>query len=99
LEYESIRELSISCKKQGANLGAFASSIRLKNYIDKLGAYQDEIESFIANLANFPEPERLFDVANQFAQISMYESIPLDVLADHIKRQQDEKQRLEKEIK
>jgi hypothetical protein len=28
LEYESVRKLSISCKKQGINLGALASSIR-----------------------------------------------------------------------
>jgi hypothetical protein len=98
LEYESVRELSISCKKQGINLGALASCIRLRNYIDNLGANQDEIESFVANLANFPEPKKLFDVANQIAQISMSESIPLDVLTDHIKQQQEEKQRLEKEI-
>jgi hypothetical protein len=45
VEYESIRELSISCKKQGTNLGALASSIRLINYIQKLGANIDQIES------------------------------------------------------
>jgi hypothetical protein len=67
LEYESVRELSISCKKQGTNLGALASSIRLTNYIQKLGANLDQIESFIRNLANFPEPERLIDAANQIA--------------------------------
>jgi putative heme iron utilization protein len=54
-----------------------------------------QIETFIANLANFPEPEKLIDAANQAAQLSMSESIPLDMLADHIKRQQEEKQRLE----
>jgi uncharacterized protein (UPF0335 family) len=64
-----------------------------------LGANWEQIESFIANLANFPEPKKLFDVINQIAQISMSKSIPLDMLADHIKRQQEEKQRLEKEIK
>jgi hypothetical protein len=98
LEYESVRELSISCKKQGINLGTLASSVRLNNYVQRLGANLEQIEAFIANLANSPEPKKLFDVANQIAQISMSESIPLDVLADHIKRQQYEKQRLEKEI-
>ena len=78
LEFEPIRELSIQCKKQGINLGALASCIRLNNYIQKLGANQDEIESFIANLTHSPEPERLIDVANQIAQISLSESISLD---------------------
>ena len=95
LEYESVRELSISCKKQGINLGTLASSVRTNNYVQRLGA---QIETFLANLANFPEPEKLIDAANQAAQISMSESIPLDMLADHIKLQQEEKQRLEKEI-
>ncbi len=99
LKYESVRELSISCKKQGINLGALASSIRLNNYIQKLGVNQEQIESFIAIVANFPEPEKLIDVTNQIAQISMSESIRLDMLADHIKRQQEEKQRLEEKIK
>jgi hypothetical protein len=99
LEYESVRELSISCKKQGINLCTLASSIRLNNHIQKLGAIQEHIEAFITNLANSPEPEKLFDTANQIAQISMSESIPLAVLADHIKRQQEEKQVLEEEIK
>jgi hypothetical protein len=98
LEYESIRELSISCKKQGINLGTLASCIRLNNYIQKLGAIQEQIEAFIANLANSSDPKKLFGVANQIAQTSVSESIPLDVLADHIKRQQEEKQRLEKEV-
>ena len=99
LEFESVRELSIACKKQDVNLGALASSVRLNKYIQKLGANQDEIETFIADTVNSPDPKKLFDVANQIAQISMSESIPLQMLADHIKRQQDEKQRLEEEIK
>jgi len=98
VDFESVRELSILCKKQGINLGALASSIRLNNYIQKLSANQEQIEVLIANLANSPKPKKLVDVANQIAKISTSESIPLDVLADHIKRQQEEKQRLEKEI-
>ncbi|HYX49090.1 MAG TPA: hypothetical protein VE843_05080, partial [Ktedonobacteraceae bacterium] len=64
LEYDSVRELSISCKKQGTNLGALASSVRLNNCIQKLGANLDEIETFIANVANSPEPKKLIEVAN-----------------------------------
>jgi hypothetical protein len=99
LEFESVRELSISCKKQGTNLCMLASSIRLNNYIDNLGANQDEIESFIANLANSHEPKKLFEVANQIAQISLSESISLEDLGNHIKQKEEEKQRLDEEIK
>jgi hypothetical protein len=98
LDFESVRELSISCKKQGINLGAFASSIRINNYIQKLGANQDKIEAFLSNLANSPEPEKLIDVANQIAQISTSESIPVGLLSNHIKQKHEEKQKLEKEI-
>ncbi len=57
VEYESIRELTISYKKQGINLGMLASSIRINNYLQKLGANQEQIETSIANLANSPEPK------------------------------------------
>ncbi len=33
-DYESIRELSVFCKKQGVTLNALASCIRLNNYIE-----------------------------------------------------------------
>jgi hypothetical protein len=64
-----------------------------------LGANQDQIESLIANLANFPKPEKLIDVANQIAQLSRFESIPLEDLENHVKQKEEEKQRLEQEIK
>jgi hypothetical protein len=67
----------------------------LGNYIQKFGANQDQIESFIANLVNTPEPEKLIDVANQVAHVSRSESIPLGELEDHVKHKEEEKQRLE----
>ena len=84
-DYESLRELAVYSKKEGFGLSHIAASTRLGNYIQKLGANQDQIESFIANLANSPEPEKLIDVSNQIAQIS--ESIPLGSLPGHIKHQ------------
>ena len=75
LEYESVRELSIYCKKQVINLGALASSIRINNYVQRLGENQDEIETFISDVANSHDPKKLFDVANQITQISMSKSI------------------------
>jgi hypothetical protein len=34
-DYESIRELSVFCKKQGMTLNALASCIRINNYIQE----------------------------------------------------------------
>jgi hypothetical protein len=78
--------LAVFSKKEGFNLSNIASSIRLRNYIQKLGTNQDQIESFIANLANSPEPERLIDVTNQVAHLSRSESIPLKELEGHVKQ-------------
>jgi DNA repair exonuclease SbcCD ATPase subunit len=61
-----------------------------------LDADFDQIESFIANIANSQEPQKLIDTANQIAQLS--ESIPLDKIPDSIERQQDELQKLDEQI-
>src|SRR6266705_4121917 len=66
-DYDSVRELAVYSKKEGFGLIDIASYIRLNKYIQKLGANEDQIESFIANLANSPEPQKLIDVANQVA--------------------------------
>src|SRR5437870_4834197 len=60
-DYDSLRELTVSLKKQGIGLIELFPFVRLYNYIQKLSANQDQIESFIANLANSPEPEKLID--------------------------------------
>jgi hypothetical protein len=65
-DYESIRELSVFCKKQGITLNTLASCIRLNNYIQSLGANANEstLES-LANLANYPDrdPAKLMEAA------------------------------------
>jgi hypothetical protein len=94
-----LRELTLSLKKQGIGMRELSPFVRLYNYIQKLGANQDQIESFIANLANSPESEKLIDVANQVARLSRSESIPLEELEGHIKQKKEEKQMLEDEIK
>jgi len=98
-DYDYLRELAVYSKKQGFGLIDIASYIRLSNYIQKLGANQDQIESFIANLANSTEPEKLIEVANQVMQLSRSESIPLEELESHVKQKDAEKQILEQEIK
>src|SRR5947209_20578097 len=51
-EFESIREVAVESRKQGLTLSDLGSSLRLYNFIKKLGANQDQIESFIVNLAD-----------------------------------------------
>jgi hypothetical protein len=91
--------LAIYSKKEGFGLIHVSSLIRLRNYIQKLGADQDQIESFIANLANSAEPEMLIEVANQVAELSKSESIPLEDLGKHVKQKEGEKQTLEEQIR
>jgi hypothetical protein len=98
-EYDSVRELTVSIKKQGIDLSDLVCSVRLKNYIQKLGANQDQIETLIANLANSSEPEKLIEVANQVSRLSISESIPLEELEGRIKQDEEAKRRLEEEIK
>jgi len=45
--------------------------VTLINYIKKLGANSDHIESFIANITNSEKPQKLVDSANQISQITI----------------------------
>ena len=71
-----------------------AENVRLNNYIQKLGANLEQMESLIGYIANSHEPQKLIDTANQIVQISTLESIPLDRITDYIKQQKEENQRL-----
>ena len=97
-DYESIRELSVFCKKQGITLNALASCIRLNNYIQSLGANANEstLESLIANLANYPDrdPAKLIEAAAQISE----SGIPLEQLEEHVKALMTEKETLQREI-
>jgi hypothetical protein len=97
-DYESIRELSVFCKKQGMTLDALASCIRLNNYIQSLGANANEftLESLIANLANYPDrdPAKLIEAAEQISE----SGIPVEKLEDHVKALMAEKETLQREI-
>jgi hypothetical protein len=83
-DYDSIRELSVSLKGEGMTFNDLASIVRLNNFIKKSGAIFDQIESFITNIANSQEPQKIIDTANQLVQIT---TIPLDKISDHIKQQ------------
>jgi hypothetical protein len=96
-DYESIRELSVYCKKQGVTLNALASCIRLNNYIQSLGdANESTLESLIANMGNYPgrDPAKLIEAAAQVSE----SDIPLEKLEDHVKVLMAEKETLQREI-
>ena len=97
-DYESIRELSVFCKKQGITLNALASCIRLNNYIQGLGANANEstLESLIANLVNYPDrdPAKLIEATAQISESGMR----LEKLEEHVKALMAEKETLQREI-
>jgi hypothetical protein len=95
-DYESIRELSVFCKKQGITLNALASCIRLNNYIQSLGANESTLESLIVNLANYPDrdPAKLIEAAAQISE----SGIPLEKLEEHVKTLVAEEEMLQREI-
>jgi hypothetical protein len=100
-DYESVRELTVPLKKQGIGLNELAPSVRLYNYIKKLGADVDQIESFIVNCvnrANSLPPEKIIDLTNQLFDIAKSESIPPAEVPDYTKQKLEEKQRLEEQI-
>jgi hypothetical protein len=97
-DYESIRELSVFCKKQGVTLNALASCIRLNNYVQSLGANVNEstLESLIANMGNYPgrDPAKLIEAAEQISE----SDIPLEKLEDHVNALMAQKETLQREI-
>src|ERR1700739_89473 len=97
-DYDSIRELSVFCKKQGITLNALASCIRLNKYIQSLGANANEstLKSCISDLANYPdrEPAKLIEAAALVSE----SGIPLEKLEEHVKTLMAEKETLQREI-
>jgi hypothetical protein len=95
-DYESIRELSVFCKKQGITLNALTSCIRLNNYIQSLGANESTLELLIVNMANYPDrdPAKLIEAAAQISE----SGIPLEKLDGHVKTLMAEKETLQREI-
>ncbi len=97
-DYESIRELSVFCKKQGVTLNALASCIRVNNYIQSLGANANEsiLELLIADLANYPDrdPAKLIEAAAQISE----SGISLEKLEEHVRVLKTEKETLQREI-
>lgn len=67
-DYESVRELAVELKKEGLTLSQLGSMYRYHNFIDKLGANEDQIESLIFNLLDITKSiptERTAESVNQ----------------------------------
>jgi hypothetical protein len=101
LEFESLREIAVESRKQGLTLGDLGPRLRLYNYIKKLGADGDQIESFVANCmngVNSLHPEKIIDLTNQLFDIAKSESIPPAEVPVYTKQKLEEKNRLEEQI-
>jgi hypothetical protein len=86
---------------QGLTTGDLGPRLRLYNYIKKLGADGDQIESFITNCVNGVDslpPEKIIDLTNQLFDIAKSESIPPAEVPVYTKQKLEEKNRLEEQI-
>jgi hypothetical protein len=82
------------------NWSDLGSHFRLLNFIEKSGAAEDKIESFIANVSNNDaSPEKLIALVNQLHDISKDESVPLDEVPNYIKEKLEQKKKIDDEIK
>jgi hypothetical protein len=91
----------LSLRKQGIGLSELAPFARQYKYIKKLGAHEDQIESFIANNmngANSLRPEKIIDLSNLLFDIAKSEAIPPVDVPIYTKQKLEEKNRLEEQI-
>ena len=87
-DLEWIRELAVQLKKEGTTLAEFVSIYRRHNFINKLGANEDQIESLIVNLldgARSVPQEKIVDLVNQLFDIAKSESVPLTEVPAYVK--------------
>jgi hypothetical protein len=73
-DFSSVRELAIHCKKEGVDLRDLPSALRIKNHVTQFGADEEQIEAFVVNLANYPNPSKLIEAAAEISE----SGIPLE---------------------
>jgi hypothetical protein len=99
LDFDSIRLLAVEARQHGLNWSDLGSHFRLLNFIEKSGAAEDKIESFIANVSNNDaSPEKLIALVNQLHDISKDESVPLDEVPNYIKEKLEQKKKIDDDI-
>jgi hypothetical protein len=64
-DFESVRELTIHCNKEGVNLGDLMSALRIKYYIKQIDVDEERVEQFIARCANSQDPQKLVEVLDK----------------------------------
>jgi hypothetical protein len=100
-EYGAIRDLAVRLKKEDMTFADLASMYRRHNYIEKLGANDEEVEYLISNLLDKTKSipiEETASMVNQLYELSKSESIPPTEVPEHISQKIKEKQKLEEEI-
>ncbi len=72
----AIRDLAIQVKKEGMTFSELGAIYRHHNYLEKLGANEEQIELFIAmNGRRCLPQEKTADLVNQMYEISKSENI------------------------
>lgn len=73
LDIDLLRELALALKREGWELSQFACSMRLKNLLDNLGMFEEQIEDFLEQLSVFFYRNDIKDIQNfllQFESVS-----------------------------
>jgi len=99
-DLEWIRELTVQLKKEGTTLAEFACIRRRQNFIKKLGASEEQIESLIVNLLDGTKSipfEKTAEMMNMLYELSESESIPPTEVSAYVKRRVEEKTKLDEE--
>jgi hypothetical protein len=100
-EYGAIRDLAVQLKKEDLTFAQLASMFRRHNYIERLGANEEQIESLIANLldgARSLPQDKIVDFVNMLFELSKSESIPLTEVPAYINQKIKEQKKIEEEI-
>jgi transcriptional regulator with XRE-family HTH domain len=103
-DIDLLRAVAIIIKKYGLDLSVLASSIRIKNKLDKMGVNEDQIDSLIdnANTHCFKRGltgEEFLNIINKIVVLSQKLRMPVDELPNHIIQQELELEQVEAEIK
>jgi hypothetical protein len=99
LDFDSIRQLSIEIRKQGLNWSDLGSHFRLLNFIRKLGASEEKVESFIDNInSSTLPPEKVIEYVNQLFAVSRSELIPIDQVSGYIREKLEQKKKIDDDI-
>jgi hypothetical protein len=75
-EYGAVRDLAVYLRKEGLTFAQISSVHRRHNYIEKMGANEEEVESLIADLLDKTKSipiEKTANLVNQLYELSKSE--------------------------